>query len=217
MQLPSSLCAVPLACDPTLSQPISLHNPGHWLYRESTQFTGMPRQNSHSPHPKVTQSETKHTDVYVWDGTHWNKTQATRNTALSLCHDVTLNTVMKTKHEQSVTNWSLWWAAAKAKLRFGYTVWGAQLIPTAQFTCCADWQHTHTSPVDSGSCVGNTALAFNDRFQTFVYLHQIRTEITKFMNWHGQQDCKWCAACCSSGLNKQFLAFKTAPDVTVRK
>jgi hypothetical protein len=39
--------------------------------------------------PKVTQSVTKHTDI--WDGTRRNKTQATRNAELSLCYDVTLS------------------------------------------------------------------------------------------------------------------------------
>lgn len=42
------------------------------------------------------------------------------NTELSLCHDVTPNADGKTKHELSVTNWQLWWAAAKAKLWVGF-------------------------------------------------------------------------------------------------
>jgi len=72
-----------------------------------------------TPPTKVMQSATKHTDI--WNGTRRNKTQATRNAELSLWHDVTPNTDWKTKQQElSVTNWSLWWAAAKAKLCFGF-------------------------------------------------------------------------------------------------
>ena len=77
---------------------------------------------------------------------------------------MTLNTDGKTKHELSVTNWLLRWAAAKAKLCFGF--WGAAI--NADRSSLAVVPTDDTWPVYSRLCVGNTAYALYYVLRTFV-------------------------------------------------
>ena len=109
-----------------------------------------------------------------------------------------------------MTNWSLWWAAAKAKLCFGL-FWGGRgtAIKTDRNSPVVP------SPVYLGSCVGNTASVFNDRFQAFIRI-RLERKLTDFRIGTDSKTAN-CALRVAVQPEQAVLALKTARGFTERQ
>ena len=176
MRLKSLVRAVPQDCDRTLPKPIPLHNPRHYLYRDTV----------------VTSAR----NDAIWNKTHshlgWNpRKQSAGDTKHKLSlSDVTLESGGKTKHELSVTNWSLRLAAAKAKLwLFG----GGGVISTDRSSLAVvenDDTHRVLATLHQcyTTCTKRTSLPD-------------LTDIAYFTSCRRLQDCKRCVTWRSSDLN----------------